>query len=39
MNEEKEWTISIGFYPGVLFGFRSYESEDHNNTCTLCAVL
>lgn len=25
MNEEKEWTISIGFYPGILFGFRSYE--------------
>ena len=28
MNEEKEWTISIGFYPGILFGFRSYESDD-----------
>ena len=28
MNEEKEWTISIGFYPGILFGFRSYEEVE-----------
>jgi hypothetical protein len=22
------WAVSIGFYPGVLFGMRSYEEEN-----------
>ena len=22
---EKYWSITIGFYPGILFGFRTYE--------------
>ena len=22
------WSLSLGFYPGILFGIRSYE-EDH----------
>ena len=25
------WEITIGFYPGILVGFRSYEREDRNN--------
>ena len=31
MNEEKEkksWALSIGLYPGIVLGFRSYEQED-----------
>ena len=32
MNKEKwNWSLSIGFYPGVLFGTRSYE-EEHSIT-------
>ena len=30
-NEENKrvlWSIEIGFYPGVLLGFRTYEDED-----------
>ena len=25
------WEITIGFYPGIVVGFRSYEGEDRNN--------
>jgi|TARA_R100001463_G_scaffold46057_1_gene94587 hypothetical protein len=25
------WSLSFGFYPGILFGIRSYE-EDHGLT-------
>ena len=24
-KESKYWSISIGFYPGILFGVRTYE--------------
>jgi len=27
---EKYWSIAIGFYPGILFGFRTYEEKDFN---------
>jgi hypothetical protein len=28
MNKEKwNWSLSIGFYPGILFGTRAYEEE------------
>ena len=27
-DNEKSWTISIGLYPGILFGFRTYEEKD-----------
>ena len=27
----KEWELSIGFYPGIIVGFRSYEQDDRNN--------
>ena len=23
-----EWSISIGLYPGILFGIRTYKEED-----------
>lgn len=23
----KTWTLSLGLYPGILFGMRTYESE------------
>tara|TARA_R110002153_G_scaffold248380_1_gene404561 strand:+ start:337 stop:486 length:150 start_codon:yes stop_codon:yes gene_type:complete len=26
----KGWSISLGLYPGILFGFRSYEQEAFN---------
>jgi len=25
--EEKYWSITIGIYPGILFGFRTYQEE------------
>jgi hypothetical protein len=27
-NENNGWAISLGFYPGVVLGIRSYYSED-----------
>jgi len=30
MFTKKNWELSIGFYQGVLFGVRTYESEEHN---------
>jgi len=24
-QKEKYWSISVGFYPGILFGVRTYE--------------
>ena len=28
--QEKSWSLSIGFYPGILFGARTYEEKDFN---------
>ena len=29
MDKEKwNWSLSIGFYPGILFGTRAYEEKD-----------
>ena len=25
------WTLSLGFYPGILFGFRSYIDDEIDN--------
>ena len=25
--KEKYWSISIGLYPGILFGFRTYQEQ------------
>jgi hypothetical protein len=27
----QKWELSIGFYPGILIGFRTYEQDDRNN--------
>ena len=27
-NDEKYWSITVGFYPGILFGFRTYVEKD-----------
>jgi hypothetical protein len=26
-GNDPTWSISLGFYPGILFGMRSYEEE------------
>ena len=28
MENERGYTISLGLYPGILFGVRAYEEED-----------
>jgi len=25
---KKNWTLSVGFYPGIVFGIRTYEEPD-----------
>ena len=27
-NKKKQWSLSIGTYPGLLVGMRSYEEEE-----------
>tara|TARA_R100001369_G_C3187780_1_gene142998 strand:- start:20 stop:169 length:150 start_codon:yes stop_codon:yes gene_type:complete len=27
-KEKRNWSLSAGFYPGVLIGIRTYEEED-----------
>jgi hypothetical protein len=29
MNEQqgRYWTITVGLYPGILFGYRAYQEE------------
>jgi hypothetical protein len=27
-NDDRYWSFTIGFYPGILFGFRTYEEKD-----------
>lgn len=27
-KETKNWTLSAGFYPGVVVGMRTYEEDD-----------
>ena len=27
-ENESAWSLELGFYPGVLLGFRSYEDPD-----------
>ena len=29
-QDEKYWSLTIGFYPGILFGFRTYEEKNFN---------
>jgi hypothetical protein len=28
IKNERGWSLTIGFYPGILFGIRSYHEED-----------
>ena len=28
----KEWSISLGTYPGILFGMRTYHGDTHMQT-------
>lgn len=29
MNEQgRYWTITVGLYPGILFGYRAYQEEN-----------
>ena len=37
-KQETSWSLSIGFYPGVLLGFRTYE-EKHMDTHVLYLPL
>ena len=27
-GKNRGWVLELGLYPGLLFGFRTYESED-----------
>ena len=27
----REWELTIGFYPGIIVGFRTYQQNDRNN--------
>ena len=27
----REWELSVGFYPGIIIGFRTYQQDDRNN--------
>ena len=27
----REWELSLGFYPGIIVGFRTYQENDRNN--------
>jgi hypothetical protein len=29
-DNDRYWSITIGFYPGILFGFRTYEEKEFN---------
>jgi len=29
-NENKSWSITLGLYPGLLFGFRTYMEPEFN---------
>jgi hypothetical protein len=28
-KEDKYWSLTIGLYPGILFGIRTYEEETY----------
>jgi len=29
-DNDRYWSVTIGFYPGILFGFRTYEEKEFN---------
>ena len=30
-KEKKNWTLSVGFYPGILIGMRTYEEDEQDS--------
>tara|TARA_R100000781_G_C4005661_1_gene101843 strand:- start:256 stop:417 length:162 start_codon:yes stop_codon:yes gene_type:complete len=30
-HKGKDWELSLGFYPGILSGFRTYRGEERDN--------
>ena len=30
-QEKKNWTLSVGFYPGILIGMRTYEEDEQDS--------
>ena len=30
-KEDKGWSLSVGLYPGILLGMRSYVNEDYTD--------
>ena len=30
-QETKNWTLSVGFYPGILIGMRTYEEDEQDS--------
>jgi len=30
-KEKKNWTLSVGFYPGILIGMRTYDEPEQNS--------
>ena len=34
-----EWSLSFGFYPGILFGMRTYEEEKQTAYVFICLLL
>tara|TARA_R110000787_G_scaffold62614_10_gene141481 strand:- start:4530 stop:4685 length:156 start_codon:yes stop_codon:yes gene_type:complete len=31
MKKKMNWEFSLGFYPGILLGFRSYDEVEKSN--------
>ena len=29
---DKDWSLSLGTYPGILFGMRTYHGDTHSQT-------
>ena len=30
-KEKKNWSLSVGFYPGILIGMRTYEEDEQDS--------
>jgi len=30
-KEKKNWTLSVGFYPGILIGMRTYDEPEQDS--------
>ena len=30
-QEKKNWTLSVGFYPGIVIGVRTYEEDEQTS--------